>query len=91
MFPSLVATGQNFLGVQDLSGKQRASKVYTGAEAWAHTGHRSGGQVHLGHAAVLGCATPACMWYNAKSSGESFTAYEFSILSLLVNILLWIF
>lgn len=61
MFPSLVATGQNFLVVQDLSGKQRASKVYRGAEAWAQIGHRSGGQVQLGHAAVLGCVTPACM------------------------------
>lgn len=67
MFPSLVVTGQNFLGVQDLSGKQRASKVYKGAETWAQTGHRSGGQVQLGHAAVSGCVSPACMWDTMQS------------------------
>lgn len=56
--------------MQDITGE-----VYKGAEARAQTGHRSGGQVQLVHAAVFECVTPACicvMQCNVKYSSVLF-------------------
>ncbi len=83
--------------MQDVAGEQWVTGwACKGAEARAQTGHRSGGQVQLVHAAVCGCVTPACMCdamqcQALKFSGCSFSVYESSISGIIINILLWIF
>lgn len=69
-------------------------EVYEGAEARAQTGHRSGGQVQLVHAAVFfECVTPArmCDAMQRQVFLWSFSVYESSISDIIINILLWIF